>query len=121
MPRTESYKQCRIIGKTIEDWDDASNEMAILQPHLQNFDKSDQTTAPTSTSNIETQSLPNRKAVMPLNGKNPVVSADENFIGVSPGFQIAFNKIRKVAKTDATVLFLGDSGCRQRDFCQETA
>lgn len=117
--RAQGYKQCRIIGKTIEDWDDASNEMAILQPHLQNFDKSAHRDTGTDTPRVETQSLSNRKAVMPLNGKGPVVSADENFIGVSPGFQIAFNKIRKVAKTDATVLFLGDSGVGKEIFAKK--
>ncbi len=63
--------------------------------------------------------MPDRKAVMPLSGKSPINTSDENFIGVSPGFQIAFNKLRKVAKTDATVLFLGDSGVGKEIFAKK--
>ncbi len=37
--RAQGYKHCRIVGKTYEEWDDASDEMAILQPHLQNFNQ----------------------------------------------------------------------------------
>lgn len=120
--RTQGYKHCRIVGKTYEEWDDATDEMAILQPHLQNFNQGPADKKPLSLDE-PTKSVPNilpdRKAVMPLSSVNPINTSDENFIGVSPGFQIAFNKLRKVAKTDATVLFLGDSGVGKEIFAKK--
>ncbi|HCV48488.1 MAG TPA: sigma-54-dependent Fis family transcriptional regulator [Rhodobiaceae bacterium] len=120
--RTQGYKHCRIVGKTYEEWDDASDEMAILQPHLQNFNKTDtdkKALLLEETTKRAPNILPDPKAVMPLSGKNSVNSSDENFIGVSPGFQVAFNKLNKVAKTDATVLFLGNSGVGKEIFAKK--
>ena len=41
---------------------------------------------------------------------NDVVSSKKNFIGQSPAMQSVFGQIRKVAKTDANVLILGENG-----------
>jgi len=60
-----------------------------------------------------------KKAVMPLKDSRLQSMTDDNFVGISPGFQFAFSKIRKVAKTDATVLFLGASGVGKEVFAKK--
>ena len=96
---------CRIIGKPQEDWGDA-------EPDLQYY-RAGQIA---STNGSDSASL---EAPMPL----PQRQADlllgiEGVVGVSAGFNAACHKLRQVAQTQATVLFLGESGAGKEVFAR---
>ncbi|WP_411887775.1 sigma 54-interacting transcriptional regulator [Hydrocarboniphaga effusa] len=74
---------CRIVGKPAEEWSDAETELNSL--------RADQLTDGVAASSA------------PLLGSDDVV-------GVSAGFNSVCHKLRRVANTQATVLFLGESG-----------
>lgn len=123
--RAQGYKNCLIVGKKAELWDDVIEEMTILQPQLSqladNLPNTDKTQTPPIKRHMKkaTNKSKSKKAVMPLKDSRLQSITDENFVGISPGFQFAFSKIRKVAKTDATVLFLGASGVGKEVFAKK--
>jgi hypothetical protein len=82
---------CRIIGKPIDEWDDPQQDIRYLS--------------------AETFSNGLRDAAEPGDpgGEKPL-------IGVSPPFNAASHMIRRVAPTQATVLFTGESGVGKEMF-----
>ncbi|MDD9841343.1 MAG: sigma 54-interacting transcriptional regulator, partial [Alphaproteobacteria bacterium] len=122
--RAQGYKNCLIVGQKAELWDDVIEEMTILQPQLSkladNGANTDKNPAPPTKKHAKKEAkAASKKAVMPLKDSRLQSMTDENFVGISPGFQFAFSKIRKVAKTDATVLFLGNSGVGKEVFAKK--
>jgi two-component system, NtrC family, response regulator HydG len=98
---------CRIIGKPIEEWgEEAANDLRFLQ--AQSF-----------TQGLSAGSA-QRSGVADL-GQRPTPTAfgDSNMVGASPGFNAVCHMIRRVAGTNATVLFLGESGVG-KEVCART-
>lgn len=90
------HKQCRVIGKPISEWNDE---------HVED----------TSFLQIETfVSNPAQTNSHPLNESQQF----EGFVGTSAGFNAAANLVRKVAPTDSTVLFFGESGVGKECFAK---
>jgi len=90
------HKQCRVIGKPISEWhDENAEETSFLQ--IDTFVSNPAQTNVQLAS--ESQSF-------------------EGFVGTSAGFNAAANLVRKVAPTDSTVLFFGESGVGKECFAK---
>jgi DNA-binding NtrC family response regulator len=90
------HKQCRVIGKPISEWDDENTEeTSFLQ-------------IDTFVSNPSEQSIANQQDQ----------ASFEGFVGTSAGFNAVANLVRKVAPTDSTVLFFGESGVGKECFAK---
>ncbi len=94
---------CRIVGKPVDEWGaDAEDDLRYLMPGA-----------------IHTVLTPGAgraaSTMVP-----PVDSQAEKgtAIGISPGFNAAMHMVRKVAPTQATVLFLGESGVGKEVFAR---
>ncbi len=94
---------CRIVGKLVEEWGaEAEDDLRFLMPGA-----------------IQTVLMPGKgrpaSAMVP-----PAASRSETdaAIGISPGFNAAMHMVRKVAPTQATVLFLGESGVGKEVFAR---
>jgi two-component system response regulator HydG len=88
--RAQGASHCRIVGKPVEAWGDAGGDLAFL--------RADELTAGLASGTTTTGS-----AAQSLLG-------DADVVGVSAGFNAACHMVRRVADTQATVLFLGESG-----------
>ena len=96
------HPHCRVIGKPLDQWDDAEKDLAFLRieefvdlPHGQGrtgVRRPDFTPPPEKTSTFG------------------------ELIGASAGFNAVVQLLTKVAPTDATVLFLGESGVGKERF-----
>lgn len=101
--RGMGHAKCRVIGKPVEEWGDAQDELRFLR--IGDFVKwapKPETPLP-ATSRIAAQ----------------LADAPENsfgVVGVSAGFNTVCHMINKVAPTNATVLFLGESGVGKEVF-----
>jgi transcriptional regulator with GAF, ATPase, and Fis domain len=90
------HKQCRVIGKPISEWNDENTEeTSFLQ-------------IDTFVSNPSEQSIANQQDR----------GSFEGFVGTSAGFNAVANLVRKVAPTDSTVLFFGESGVGKECFAK---
>ncbi len=108
--RAMGHANCRIIGKPVDEWDDIEEELAFMQPHA--FANADRITKPRQ----DTVSL---KTDKPTGFKNEFHSQiSTNMVGVSAPFNIACHMLDKVSKTEATVLFLGESGVGKEMFAR---
>ena len=96
------HMTCRIVGKMVADWDEASRkdlrfltaEAAISRP----------------TPVTREPSVTARPVKVPDDQDHPV--------GISPGFNAVLHLIKKVAPTQATVLLLGESGVGKEVFAR---
>lgn len=99
----QGHAACRVIARPLDEWEDAESDSRFLQ--AQPFVKG-RTAARDATSNAK-----------PL----PEVAAmfdEKDIVGVSVGFNAVCHKVRRVGDTDATVLFLGDSGVGKEVFAR---
>jgi DNA-binding NtrC family response regulator/predicted hydrocarbon binding protein len=80
---------CRIEGRVVEDWDDAEDELRRLR-------------ADDLTGGLSAAAAADAPARSLL--------GDVDVVGVSSGFNAVCHMVRRVADTQATVLFLGESG-----------
>jgi two-component system, NtrC family, response regulator HydG len=99
--RAAGSRQCRIIGKPVEQWDDPEPDLAFLQ--LEGF-----------TNRYHARS----HRVASLSGTRDTPGEIEGMVGASSGFIAACHLVQKVAKTRATVLFLGDTGVGKEMFAR---
>jgi two-component system, NtrC family, response regulator HydG len=99
--RSTGNDHCRIVGKPVEEWDDAEEDVRYLQ--AETFTRGLSATARGSRS-----PLPDNAAMF----------ADGDIVGVSTGFNAVCHMLRCVADTDATVLFLGESGVGKEVFAR---
>ncbi len=101
--RSMGHEKCRVVGKPVEEWDDAEDDLRFLQ--IGDFVK--WTIEPKAP-------LP---ATARLATKNPV-TPDNSFgmVGISSGFNTVCHMVKKAAPTEATVLFLGESGVGKEIF-----
>ncbi len=101
--RGMGHAKCRVIGKPVEEWDDPQDDLRFLQ--IGDFVKwslEPQTMLP-ATSRIAER----------------IARAPENsfgVVGISAGFNTVCHMVNKVAPTEATVLFLGESGVGKEVF-----
>jgi len=99
--RAASGPHCRIIGKPVEDWDDIETELRALQPEAFANRRSSQS-----------------KTITPVENTAEADRFAEDLIGASPGFNATCHLIQKVSDTDATVLFLGETGVGKEIFAR---
>src|SRR5208282_2490414 len=93
---------CMIIGKPVEEWDDAEEHMKYLNPE-----------------SIADQLLDLQTQVAELRSKiDAREGARGNFVGESPGFKRAFELLRKVTGMHITVLLLGETGVGKELFAR---
>lgn len=102
--RAMGQDQCRIIGKPADEWDDVEIDMQYLEALP--VGKRARASSPPS---------PSIRAIAEAAPGSPVDGA----IGASAGFFGVIHKIHRVANTDATVLFLGESGVGKSMFARE--
>jgi len=93
---------CRIVGKLVEEWgEEAANDLRFLR-----FETS-QGASPNPALTARAIPLPSDAA-----------SHDEVLVGISPSFNSTLHMVRQVAPTQATVLFLGESGVVKEVFAR---
>jgi DNA-binding NtrC family response regulator len=93
---------CRIIGKPVEEWDDAAEHMRFFTPESiadQLIDLQSQVGLLRATIDSQ-QKLP------------------EDMVGRSPGFQAAYDLLRQAAGSQITVLLLGETGVGKELFAR---
>ncbi len=102
--RATGHEKCRVVGQPVEDWDDAArDDLRFLQiGELLNWSGND----------------PSHRMVGPkIRERRPDTPANSlGLVGISTGFNAVCHKIQKAAPTDATVLFLGESGVGKEIF-----
>ncbi len=95
---------CRIVGKPVEAWgEEAAQDLQHLMP-------------PALLGAVVSTSV----AAAPRAALLPVEVAGDPMrpVGISPGFNTALHMVHKVAPTNATVLFLGESGVGKEVFAR---
>ena len=98
---------CRIVGKPVDEWgDDAADDLRVLRSATVGR-------GPTPES-IDTPYPASPKAAP----STTTAFGDEDLVGVSPGFNSVCYMVRRVASTQATVLFLGESGVGKEVFAR---
>ncbi len=91
--RGQGAPHCRIVGKPVGDWGDAEEELRFLR-------------ADTFTGGLAGVASPIPEGP----GSAAAILGSDDVVGVSAGFNAVCHKVRRVADTRATVLFLGESG-----------
>ena len=98
------HAKCRVVGRPAEEWgDDALDDLRFLQ--IGDFVRFNP--APT-------EKLPATSRLAAMTGTGP--SNDFGMVGISSGFSTVCHLVKKVAPTEATVLFLGESGVGKEIF-----
>ncbi len=106
--RALGHIHCRIIGKPMEEWDDIEEDMAFMQP--QAFANADTILKPShQAATLETEQHHGPKTEF-----HHKIAA--SMVGASAAFNVACHMLDKVARTTATVLFLGESGVGKEMF-----
>ena len=97
------HPACRIVGMPIETWgDEAAQDLQYLMPAAL---RGEAITSPKTTV---------RHAVLPDEGATDAGRP----VGISPGFNSVLHMVQRVAPTNATVLFLGESGVGKEVFAR---
>ncbi len=102
--RSMGHEKCRVIGKPVEEWEDAADDLRFLQ--IGDFVKWSTSDAPAADAK-QAGVTPKREA-----GTDP----EFGMVGISSGFNTVVHMVKKVAPTEATVLFLGESGVGKEIF-----
>jgi DNA-binding NtrC family response regulator/predicted hydrocarbon binding protein len=102
--RHMGHAKCRVIGKPVEDWDDPGDDLRFLQ--IGDFVTWSPRTglAPPGGSRIASE--------------RAVAENSFGMVGISAGFNTVCHMVKKAAPTEATVLFLGESGVGKEIFAQ---
>ena len=87
--RAQGAPHCVVLGKPAEDWDDAEGAMRSLRAD-------------------DLSHGPSMRHRQDQHGPGPL--GDIDVVGVSAGFNAVCHMVRRAARTQATVLFLGESG-----------
>ncbi len=107
--RAAGHARCRGVGRPLEEWDDVEEDLRFLQvePFMNRLGRRPGRRAR------------GRAAAVPFgrSGAQRAVAAGE-VVGASGGFNAAMHLVRKVAPTDSTVLFLGESGVGKEVFAR---
>lgn len=107
--RSTGSSICRLIGKPAEEWDDAEADLADLnaEPFVSTGGRS-----VTAHSRSDKGALPTSLLV------DPTPAQDSDMVGISSAFNAACHMLRRVAPTQATVLFTGESGVGKEMFAR---
>ncbi len=99
------HRQCRIVGKPVEDWADPEPDIHYLRAEPKQ---------------IHQVLLPGEAAVPTTEQFRSPTSQHVlgNLVGASSGFINVCHLLEKVASTNATVLFLGETGVGKERFAQ---
>lgn len=98
------HSQCRVVGRPAEDWgEDAADDLRFLQ--IGDFVKFN----PTSPDKLPATARIAARG--PASGEN-----DFGMVGISSAFNSVCHLVKKVAPSEATVLFLGESGVGKEIF-----
>jgi DNA-binding NtrC family response regulator/predicted hydrocarbon binding protein len=101
--RAMGHDRCRVVGRPVEEWgEDAREDLRFLQ--IGDFVK--WTPAPPRP-----PQAPARPAALNASPENSF-----GMVGISSGFNNVCHLVKKVAPTEATVLFLGESGVGKEIF-----
>lgn len=118
------HEHCRVIGKPAHEWDDADEELQFLRPQpfvslsVQEMQPVSQPAATASTIAAQAPYTPRSTKPAAENTASDQSSAYGELVGISARFNIACHMLTKVAPTDATVLFLGESGVGKELFAR---
>ncbi len=96
------HNACRIIGKPVEEWDDAGAHMRFFRPEA----IADQLIE------LQTQVVQLRSTI----AEHERLAAD--MIGTSPGFTAAYHLLEHAAASQITVLLLGETGVGKEMFAR---
>jgi len=96
--RASGARVCRVIGKPAEEWPDVEEDLRYLNP--ESFVNRE---AFSGGKKYEVAELPTLEENASAHGRNYMV-------GISSAFNSACHMLRRVASTQATVLFTGESG-----------
>jgi DNA-binding NtrC family response regulator len=96
------HDNCRIIGKPVEEWEDAADHMRFFNPESiadQLFDLQTQV--------VQLRSTIGEKEKLPI-----------DMVGQSPGFRAAYELLRPAANNRISVLVLGETGVGKELFAR---
>ena len=96
------HNNCRIVGKPVEEWEDAAGHMRFFTPESiadQLFD-------------LQTQVVQLRATI----GEKEALPGD--MVGSSPGFRAAYGLLKQAASSQITVLLLGETGVGKEMFAR---
>ena len=110
--RSTGSSICRLIGKPAEEWDDAEEDLADL--NAEPFVGSGGSTAARTSGGKGAD-----KGALPTGLQSePRAAQDSDMVGISSAFNAACHMLRRVAPTQATVLFTGESGVGKEMFAR---
>jgi transcriptional regulator with GAF, ATPase, and Fis domain len=101
--RATGQEHCRIIGRPVDEWQDAEDDSKYLQAEPFSHGLSAQTRRPVRSAEQK--------------DANAMFEATD-IVGVSAGFNAVCHMVERVADTTATVLFLGESGVGKEVFAR---
>jgi DNA-binding NtrC family response regulator len=96
------HNNCRIIGKPVEEWEDAAEHLRYFTPE----------SIADQLIDLQTQVVQLRSSI----AEKEKLPAD--MIGISPGFKRAFDMLRQGAASQITVLLLGETGVGKELFAR---
>lgn len=97
------HAACRIVGKLVEEWgDEAAQDLRYMMPDF--F--------------AELGASTGKRSVSPFGLPKTQSEVADGPVGISSGFSAVMHMVRKVAPTQATVLFLGESGVGKEVFAR---
>jgi DNA-binding NtrC family response regulator len=96
------HPNCRIVGKPVEEWEDAAEQLRYFTPDA-----------------IADQLIELQTQVVQL--RSTIAEKDKlpaDMIGISPGFKRAFELLRQSANSQITVMLLGETGVGKELFAR---
>lgn len=96
------HPHCYLIGKPAESWDDPDGELRWFRAE--------------GYQDRDGEHRPARRATAP---PPDLVMGSRAIVGASPGFNVVLHLVDKVAKSEAPVIFLGESGVGKEVFARE--
>jgi len=98
------HRQCRLLGKPADEWDDVEEDLSYL--NAEEF---------VSTNAYGQRGTSKNTAVL-FPAAADGADQERKMVGVSSAFNAACHMLRRVAPTEATVLFTGESGVGKEMF-----
>ncbi|TPD60788.1 AAA family ATPase [Emcibacter nanhaiensis] len=118
------HETCRVIGKPASEWENPENDLKYFKP--QPFvNKKVEEMEPVTVRKSSLPLTPKERVpdeytpdVNALPGKEEIDSPYTEMVGVSARFSAACHMLSRVAPTNATVLFLGETGVGKEMFAR---